>query len=130
MQVPGNFPDGDEQTLATIRTPEAVSWRDLPLPRGANAVTRALQAFQGAVLIVEAGNDAVIPHQTIVNLRDSVASDRAEVVLVPDAPHVFYLDPISALVVDTVVASWLFGRMGLLLATSPARILRPFAPYA
>jgi uncharacterized protein len=114
LRVPGNFPDGyDDHTMGTILGDAAHEWRGRALPVGATAAMRALQSFRGKVLLVEAGDDAIVPRQTVVNLRDSVRPGSAQHVVIPGAPHVLYTDPVRGAIADDVIYSWVLTHTGL-----------------
>jgi pimeloyl-ACP methyl ester carboxylesterase len=114
LRVPGNFPDGfDNHPMGAILGDAAREWRGRALPAGATAAMRALQSFGGKVLLLEAGDDVVVPHQTVVNLRDSVRPGGAQHVVIPGAPHVLYTDPVRGMIADDVIYSWMFTHTGL-----------------
>lgn len=114
LRVPANFPDGfDDHTMGAVLGDAAREWRGRALPAGATAAMRALQAFGGKVLLVEAGDDEVVPHQTVVNLRDSVRPGGAQHVVIPGAPHVLYTDPVRGMIADDVIYSWVLTHTGL-----------------
>lgn len=114
LRVPGNFPDGfDDQPMGAVLGDAARHWRGRALPAGATAAMRALQSFGGKVLLVEAGDDVIVPHQTVVNLRDSVRPGGAEHVVIPGAPHVLYTDPVRGMIADDVIHSWVLTHTGL-----------------
>ncbi len=114
LRVPGNFPDGfDDRPMGAVLGDAAREWRGRALPTGATAAMRALQSFGGNVLLVEAGDDVVVPHQTVVNLRDSVRPGRAHHVVIPGAPHVLYTDPVRGMIADDVIYSWVLTHTGL-----------------
>lgn len=75
MRVPANYPDErftEQQLGQSGETPQVFQWRLKPQASDATKSLRGLHAFGGPVQIIEAGNDDVVPHQTVQNYVDAI----------------------------------------------------------
>lgn len=89
LRVPASYPDEgfNDLQLPQVGSPTTVAWRKQPLDL-TNHVYKAIHNFTGKVLIVEAENDEVVPHQTPQNYADAVADqNNVQHVVMHGAPH-------------------------------------------
>lgn len=90
MRVPSNYPDeGFTQPKLRASGDTGVDdWRKLSLPWNETASLRALHGFSGPVLMVESGQDAVIPHQAVQNYVDALPDQSVLTYkIMENAPH-------------------------------------------
>lgn len=90
MRVPSNYPDEGftEPKLRAAGDTSVDEWRKLPLAWNETASLRALHGFSGPVLIVESGQDGVIPHQVVQNYVDALPDQNLLTYKVMEnAPH-------------------------------------------
>ncbi|MCI1746910.1 MAG: alpha/beta fold hydrolase [Acidipropionibacterium sp.] len=81
LWVPTDFSDDLVDSGATVAetclTEEAFAWRSQPHGLQGTGALRALASFRGRVLILEAGDDELVPHQTTANyLAAAPGADR------------------------------------------------------
>ncbi len=68
--------------------PVVVDWRKQKKDPNSTFALRALSNFAGEVLIIESGNDTIVPHETIENYLNSVKEkSHLTHIVVKDAPH-------------------------------------------
>jgi len=74
LRVPANYPDerSDEQQLNQRDT--IMDWRELALEFKATRSLKAIHDFTGAVQIIEAEFDEMVPHQTVQNYVSAVSN--------------------------------------------------------
>jgi esterase/lipase len=74
LRVPANYPDEhfDESQLNQRGT--IVDWRELPLEFNTTRSLKAIHDFAGAVQIIEAELDEMVPHQTVQNYVSAVSN--------------------------------------------------------
>lgn len=74
LRVPANYPNSNfnEPQIKYSNEVETLKWRhEVQNPQGTFALM-ALHNFGGKVLVIESGDDKIIPHQTIQNYLDAV----------------------------------------------------------
>lgn len=92
LRAPANYPDrGFEDIPQTAYPREDAStfeWRERQLDLNGTVALRAIHQYPHEILMIESGNDVVIPHQTVQNFVDAV-SDSAKLthIVMKDADH-------------------------------------------
>ena len=128
LRVPAHYPDDTFASVsvgAYARSDLPLSWRALPLAPNATRALRALRQFRGPVQIIEAARDEVIPRATIVNYLNAAtrtirgttpthgsatapATDHSPShIVLTNASHVVYADPVSRAEAFTAVRQWI-----------------------
>ncbi len=92
LRAPANYPEeGFDQAQAKYSDEvEKLKWRhQIRKPEDTTSL-RALHNFAGQVLVVESGNDEIIPHRTVQNYLDAVRDkQKLTHIVVEGAPHSF-----------------------------------------
>ncbi len=90
LRVPANYPNSNfnEPQLKYSNEVETLKWRhEVKNPQDTFALM-ALHDFKGEILIIESGEDKIIPHQTIQNYLDAVKDkSKLDHVVMEGAPH-------------------------------------------
>lgn len=110
MRVPANYPDGDpsETIYKYADTYELMEWRKQPKNYDEVESLKYLHDFRGNILIVESGEDEVVPHQTIQNYLDAV-NDKSKLrhIVMEGAPHSITDFPELKKEFNKIVINWL-----------------------
>lgn len=121
LWVPTDFADelvdGGAVMAETSLTPAALAWRSQPHTPEASATLRAIADFRGPVLILEAAEDELVPHQTTANYLAATAlgRTRADHVTLAATGHILRAHPERHAVASALTAAWLT-------AVAPARV--------
>ena len=92
LRVPADYRDEDFNKSKMQRSgsenPEIVAWRAKPKKPDETYALKAINDFNGKVLIIESELDDVVPHQTIQNYIDAVKDKRNLThIVMKNAPH-------------------------------------------
>jgi esterase/lipase len=92
MRVPADYPNEgfEEAKIPTAEDERSATyqWRSAQRDWNTTSALRAIHNFRGKVLLVESGNDDIVPHQTVQNYADAVVEKRdLRYEVMQDAPH-------------------------------------------
>ncbi len=79
LRVPANYADGDLSQPKWghgNEDPKVAAWRLIPITYAENHALKAVHDMKGGVQIIEAENDEVVPHQTVLNYCDAVSNQK------------------------------------------------------
>lgn len=108
LRVPANYPDEgfDEPHDPQVGSPEIMTWRKEARDYSDNRALKALHDFPGNILIVEAEEDELVPHQTVQNYANAVADgSRLRHVVMRGAPHSLVTSELQA-EYDDILTDW------------------------
>jgi len=114
LRAPANYPDGspDETIFKYAKTAETLAWRQQPREINEVESLKSLKEFSGKILIVESGNDELVPHQTIQNYINAV-EDKSTLTyfMMQGAPHSLSGSPQFKKEFEEIVKGWLRGKV-------------------
>ncbi|OGK19002.1 hypothetical protein A3D80_03550 [Candidatus Roizmanbacteria bacterium RIFCSPHIGHO2_02_FULL_40_13b] len=111
LRVPANYPNdsfNEPQILFSGNNdPSILQWRFQEMNKDSTYSLEAVNNFSGNVLIVESGQDELIPHQTIENYMNAV-QDKAKLthIVMKDASHSISRDQKSQLEYKQILINW------------------------
>lgn len=109
LRVPADYPDEgfQEPRVKTASDPDTNAWRQNARSTEESAALRAVHAFNGPILIVEAENDAVIPQQTVLNYKHAADPNNVTYTVMENAPHSFSGRPDLKEEFARIMSEWL-----------------------
>lgn len=111
LRVPANYADAnfDRPKLEGDSDKEAVmAWRRQPLTAEENRALKAIHEFTGRIQVIESGVDEQIPHQTVQNYIDAIATpEQLHYCVMEGWGHSFSYDDAKAAQYVEVVTAWL-----------------------
>jgi esterase/lipase len=113
LRVPANYPDErfEEAQLpqaADHNDPKIMQWREQILDADETRSLQALNNFKGKIQVIEAGEDEVVPNQTVQNYVDAVGDTRTlQYHYMGDWPHGLGDDPRRNQQYQELLLSWL-----------------------
>lgn len=109
LRVPANYTDdGFERVHLKEVSPNLYDWRLKPLDAAATKSLRAINSFSGQLQIIEAGNDELVPHQTVQNYVDAVKDkSKLDYHLMEGWPHSLGDDPERNRQYQEILLNWL-----------------------
>lgn len=110
MRVPADYEDETFELPRAQDDGDKAVWRTTPRSWESTAALRAVHAFEGQILLVEAGRDEVVPKQTIINYK-SAAPENIEHHVMEGAPHSFTGSPHLKEAFNALVVEWLERRV-------------------
>ncbi len=91
LRAPANYEDKGFETESQVQFryehPDMTLWRERKLTPGQSLPLRALQQYQDDVLIVESGEDVIVPHQSSQNYIDAASPSRLTQIVIEGADH-------------------------------------------
>ena len=110
LRVPADYPDDTFEVPRAQDADSKLAWRSQPRAWEETAAMRAMHAFEGPVLIVEAGNDELVPRQLILNYKSAIG-ENAEHQVIEGAPHSFTRFPHFQERFNAMVEDWLARKV-------------------
>lgn len=113
LRVPANYPDALEGPLVEANQDEVYKTRQLGLQNPSNnRALAALHNFNGNVLVIESGEDEIIPHQTIEDYINAM-KDRTKLdhIVMERAPHSLTGSPELIKRAQDITRTWLEGKI-------------------
>lgn len=110
LRVPANYPNGNmsETIYQYAERPETLSWRQQAATYYEVESLRCLHDFNGQIIIVESGEDELVPHQTIQNYLEAVKDKgRLAYIVMKGAPHSITNFPEYKKQFSKIVSDWL-----------------------
>lgn len=112
LWVPTDFDDefveGGRLVAPTALTPQAFDWRSRLHSLADSATLRAFGGFRGRVLIVEAAEDELVPHQTIANYLAAASPDaQVDHLVLSGTTHILRTQPAKHALAGALTESWL-----------------------
>ncbi|HYF04645.1 MAG TPA: alpha/beta fold hydrolase [Patescibacteria group bacterium] len=89
LRAPADYPDSPGVVKAQVHGAQDVDvWRQQKRDFSQTAALRALHNYTGLVLIVESGQDTIVPRQVLQNYADAVADkSKLTYIVMKGAPH-------------------------------------------
>lgn len=109
LRAPALYKDSEwgVPKLALRQVQGLESWRRMAIEAGDNRALSAAAAYKGDVLIVESGNDFVIPHEVIRNYRNAFTHARSLTYRVIDGADHGLTDPACRQAYTTLLVNWI-----------------------
>lgn len=110
LRVPATYPDANFSEPKWGRghdDPAVATWRLTAVNPEENRAFRAVHNFKGEVQIIEAGLDAIVPHQAVQNYVAATDPARLEYHLMKDWPHSLSDHPQRNQEFKDILISWL-----------------------
>ena len=109
LRAPALYKDSewDVPKLALRQMQGLESWRRMAIEAGDNRALSAAAAYEGDVLIVESGNDCVIPHEVIRNYRNAFSHARSLTYRVIDGADHGLTDAACRQAYTTLLVNWI-----------------------
>ena len=109
LRAPALYKDSEwnEPKLALRKMQGLETYRRRALDANDNRALRAAAAYQGDVLIVESGHDAIIPHEVIQNYRNAYAQARSLTYRMIEGADHGLTDPSCRTAYTTLLVSWI-----------------------
>src|SRR4051812_44848869 len=113
LRAPALYKDSEwnEPKLALRKMQALETYRRRALDAKDNRALRAAAAYQGDVLIVESGNDAIIPHEVIQNYRNAYTQACSLTYRVLEGADHGLTDPSCRSAYTTLLVSWIIDRI-------------------
>lgn len=91
LRVPADYPDEgfQESRVKTASDPDTNAWRQNARSTEESMALRAVHAFDGPILVVEAEHDAIVPQQTVLNYKHAADPSKVTYTVMENAPHSF-----------------------------------------
>ncbi len=109
LRVPADYPNEDfdksKYLFSGSESPEIVAWRKLDKKPNDTFALQAVSNYQGKVLIIESGNDYIVPRESVQNYINAFADEsRLTHIIIKDAPHSIregkFRDEVTKILVD------------------------------
>jgi esterase/lipase len=111
LRVPANYQDSEIDLPKWGRgheDPNIMVWRNQSIPYDQNRALTAIHDFTGPVQVIEAENDAFVPHQTVQNYVDAIIDQtHLSYTLMAGWPHSLGTDQTRAQQFQAVLEKWL-----------------------